>query len=51
MSRPGPGGKGGSAAVSVLQLHGVSKTYGQESAKVHALSGVDLSVQAGRWWR
>ena len=33
--------------MSVLQLRGVSKTYGQEPAKVHALGGVDLSVQAG----
>jgi putative ABC transport system ATP-binding protein len=36
-----------SAAASVLQLRGVSKTYGQEPATVHALGGVDLSVQAG----
>jgi hypothetical protein len=35
-----------SAAASVLQLRGVSKTYGQEPATVHALGGVDLSVQA-----
>ena len=51
MSRPGRGGEGAgegaSAAMSVLQLRGVSKTYGQEPAKVHALGGVDLSVQAG----
>ena len=33
--------------MTVLQLRGVSKTYGQEPAKVHALGGVDLSVQAG----
>ena len=33
--------------MSVLQLRGVSKTYGQEPAKVQALGGVDLSVQAG----
>jgi putative ABC transport system ATP-binding protein len=33
--------------MSVLALRGVSKTYGRESATVHALSGVDLSVQAG----
>ncbi len=33
--------------MSVLQLRGVSKTYGQEQARVHALTGVDLSVQAG----
>jgi len=39
--------KGGSAAMSVLQLRGVSKTYGQEPAREHALGGVDLSVQAG----
>ena len=42
MSRPGPGGEGGSAGMSVLQLRGVSKTYGQEPATVHALGGVDL---------
>ncbi len=34
--------------MSVLQLRGVSKTYGQEPAAVHALGGVDLSVQAGQ---
>jgi putative ABC transport system ATP-binding protein len=47
VSRPGPDGEGASAATSVLQLRGVSKTYGQEPAKVHALRGVDLSVRAG----
>jgi putative ABC transport system ATP-binding protein len=50
VSRPGPGGEGGTAAtaaMSVLQLRGVSKTYGQEPAEVQALGGVDLSVQAG----
>ena len=47
MSRPGPDGEGASAATSVLQLRGVSKTYGQEPAKVHALRGVDLWVRAG----
>jgi len=31
----------------VLELRGVSKTYGQEPATVHALAGVDLSVRAG----
>ena len=36
-----------SAAASVLQLRGVSKAYGQEPARVQALGGVDLSVQAG----
>ena len=43
MSRPGRDG----SAVSVLELRGVSKTYGQEPAAVPALGGVDLSVQAG----
>ena len=33
--------------MSVLQLRGVSKTYGQEPARVQALGGVDLSVRAG----
>jgi putative ABC transport system ATP-binding protein len=33
--------------MSVLELHGVSKTYGQGAARVHALSEVDLSVDAG----
>src|SRR5689334_16113188 len=33
--------------MTVLELRDVSKTYGQEPATVHALSGVDLSVQAG----
>jgi putative ABC transport system ATP-binding protein len=31
----------------VLELRGVSKTYGQEPAAVHALAGVDLAVRAG----
>jgi hypothetical protein len=46
MSRPERGADG-HAAVSVLELRGVSKTYGQEPATVHALAGVDLSVRAG----
>jgi putative ABC transport system ATP-binding protein len=46
MSRPEQGGNGHSA-VSVLELREVSKTYGQEPDKVHALVGVDLSVRAG----
>ena len=33
--------------MSVLEMRGVSKTYGQEAAEVHALRGVDLSVEAG----
>jgi putative ABC transport system ATP-binding protein len=33
--------------MSVLELHGVSKTYGQGAAQVHALSEVELSVDAG----
>jgi putative ABC transport system ATP-binding protein len=43
----GQSAQGGGAATSVLQLRGVSKSYGQEPAKVHALADVDLSVQAG----
>jgi putative ABC transport system ATP-binding protein len=31
----------------VLEMHGVSKTYGTGDATVHALLGVDLSVEAG----
>jgi len=33
--------------VTVLELRGVSKAYGQEPAVVQALAGVDLSVRAG----
>jgi putative ABC transport system ATP-binding protein len=33
--------------MNVLEMRGVSKTYGQEPATVHALDGVDLSVRAG----
>ncbi len=47
MNRPEPGQDGHSAA-SVLELRDVSKTYGQEPARVHALAGVDLLVQAGQ---
>ena len=40
------------SAVSVLELRGVSKTYGREPAQVHALAEVDLSrCGPGRWWR
>ena len=46
MSRAGLGSSSGSAA-SVLDLRGVSKTYGQDPAVVHALAGIDLSVRAG----
>ena len=46
MTRP-EHGENGHGAVSVLELRGVSKTYGQEPATVHALAGVDLSVRAG----
>src|SRR5262249_53580506 len=46
MSRPGRGGGSGSAG-SVLELRGVSKTYGQEPTTVRALTRVDLSVRAG----
>jgi putative ABC transport system ATP-binding protein len=34
--------------VSVLELRGVSKVYGQGPTQVKALSGVDLSVDAGQ---
>jgi putative ABC transport system ATP-binding protein len=47
MNRPEPGGDAGSA-VSVLELRDVSKTYGQEPARVQALAGVNLSVRAGQ---
>jgi putative ABC transport system ATP-binding protein len=33
--------------MSLLELHNVSKTYGQGPTEVHALSGVVLSVDAG----
>ncbi|MGD0376107.1 MAG: ABC transporter ATP-binding protein [Streptosporangiaceae bacterium] len=33
--------------MTVLEMRGVSKTYGQHAAQVHALRGVDLSVEAG----
>jgi putative ABC transport system ATP-binding protein len=46
MTRPGWEAKEG-AAMSVLELRGVSKTYGAGSAAVQALRGVDLSVDAG----
>jgi putative ABC transport system ATP-binding protein len=42
-----PGRSGVAASSSVLELRGVSKTYGQEPNQVHALRGVDLSVAAG----
>jgi putative ABC transport system ATP-binding protein len=32
---------------SALQLRGVSKLYGSGPSEVHALSGVDLSVEHG----
>jgi putative ABC transport system ATP-binding protein len=33
--------------MTVLEMRSVSKTYGQEAAEVHALRGVDLSVEPG----
>jgi putative ABC transport system ATP-binding protein len=33
--------------VRMLELHGVTKVYGDGAAEVHALRGVNLSVQAG----
>jgi putative ABC transport system ATP-binding protein len=47
MSRSGSGGGDGRSAASVLELRGVSKTYGQGPARVLALAGIDLSVRAG----
>ncbi len=47
MSWPGPGHASKGAAMTTLELRGVSKTYGTGAAEVQALHGVDLSVQAG----
>jgi putative ABC transport system ATP-binding protein len=33
--------------MTALELRGVSKVYGKDAAEVHALHGVDLSVEAG----
>jgi putative ABC transport system ATP-binding protein len=33
--------------MSFLELHGISKTYGEGPAEVHALSSVDLTVDGG----
>ena len=43
--------QGGGAAMSMLELRGVSKVYGTGATEVHALRDVDLSVEPGRWWR
>src|SRR6266496_132648 len=45
--RAGLGRESGGAAMSVLELRGVSKSYGAGPTAVQALSGVDLSVDAG----
>jgi putative ABC transport system ATP-binding protein len=37
----------GGATMSALELRGVSKTYGQGAAEVHALAGVDLLLDDG----
>ena len=37
----------GGAAMSALELRDVSKVYGEGANEVHALRGVDLSVEAG----
>ena len=42
-----PAGAGGNGTASVLELRGVSKSYGQGTSAVRALAGVDLSVRAG----
>src|SRR5205823_4845302 len=39
--------RGGGAAMTVLELRGVSKIYGEGAAEVHALRDVDLAVDAG----
>ncbi len=39
--------KVGSATMSALELRNVSKVYGEAANEVHALRGVDLSVEAG----
>ena len=39
-------GNGGSA-MSLLEMRGVSRVYGQGSAEVHALHDIDLDVDAG----
>jgi putative ABC transport system ATP-binding protein len=46
VTRPEQGGTA-DGAPNVLDLRGVSKTYGHEPATVHALAEVDLSVRAG----
>jgi putative ABC transport system ATP-binding protein len=33
--------------MSVLEMHGVSRVYGQGAAEVHALTDIDLNVEAG----
>jgi putative ABC transport system ATP-binding protein len=33
--------------MSVLEMHGVSRVYGQGAAEVHALTEIDLNVEAG----
>ena len=38
------------AAMSVLELRGVSKVYGEGPTEVQALRDVDLSVEPARWW-
>ncbi len=39
--------EGGHTTMSYLELRGVSKIYGQEPNEVHALSDINLSVDAG----
>ena len=34
--------------MAILELRGVTKTYGEGAAQVRALAGVDLSVEAGQ---
>jgi len=37
------------APAAVIELHGVTKVYGSGQAAVHALRGIDLSIQAGEF--
>src|SRR3974390_304560 len=37
----------GGAPMNLLELHGVSKSYGQGTSEVHALRDIDLSVDRG----
>ena len=42
---------GGGAAMSALELRGVSKVYGEGPAEVHALRGATCQSRPASWWR